>query len=85
MTVIAATELKNKLGQVIEQARREPIYVKSGGQNTVVIVDHEEFARLLRIEDVYWAAKADKATKSGFLSPEDTVARLTERMTEAGE
>jgi prevent-host-death family protein len=82
MSTVAATELKNKLGQVIEQARREPVFVKSHGRNTVVIVDHEEFARLRRMEDAYWAAKADEAAKSGFLSPEDTLARLTERMTE---
>lgn len=77
MTTIGATEVKNKFGQIMDQARREPVLVQSHGRDSVVIVDHEEFARLRRLEDAYWIARADEARKSGFLSPEETLARLS--------
>lgn len=79
MTVVTATDLKNKIGQIIDQARHEPVLVQSHGRDVVVILDHAEFARLRRLEDSYWAAQADEALKSGFLSPEETMARLKAR------
>ena len=76
MVTVAATELKNKFGQIIDQARREPVLVQSHGRDMVVILDHAEFQRLRQLEDLYWIARADEALKSGFLSPEETMARL---------
>lgn len=49
MLTVAATELKNKLGQIIDQARRQPVLVQSHGRDMVVIVDHVEFARLQQL------------------------------------
>ncbi|MCL4858935.1 MAG: type II toxin-antitoxin system prevent-host-death family antitoxin [Caldilineaceae bacterium] len=46
MLTVTATELKNKLGEVIDLARSEPVLVQSHGRDVVVIVDHAEFARL---------------------------------------
>lgn len=79
MVTVAATELKNKFGQIIDQARREPVLVQSYGRDMVVILDHAEFQRLCQLEDLYWIARADQARKSGFLSPDETVARLQVR------
>jgi prevent-host-death family protein len=79
MVTVAATDLKNRLGQIINQAQREPVLVQSHGRDVVVIVDHEEFARLLRLEDAYWTARAEEALKSGFLGPEESMAFLLAR------
>jgi len=79
MVTIAATDLKNKLGQVIDQARREPVLVQSHGRDMVVIVDHNEFARLRQLENLYWIERAEAALKSGFLTPEETLTRLQDR------
>lgn len=46
MLAVTATELKNKLGEVIDLTRREPVLVQSHGRDVVVIIDHAEFARL---------------------------------------
>ena len=80
MVTVAATDLKNRLGQVIDQARREPVLIQSHGRDTVVILDHAEFVRLQHLEDLYWAIRADEALKSGFLSPEETMQRLRSRV-----
>ena len=55
MTTVAATDLKNKCGQ---------------------IMNHAEFVRLQRMEDAYWVEKAEVAIQSGFLTAEETFARL---------
>jgi prevent-host-death family protein len=49
MLTVTATELKNKLGEVIDLARREPVLIQSHGRDVVVIVDHAEFARLRQL------------------------------------
>lgn len=85
MVTVAATDLKNKLGQIINQAQREPVLVQSHGRDVVVIVDHEEYARLRRLEDAYWAARAEEALKSGFLGPEESMAFLLARYGAADE
>ncbi len=79
MQTIAATKLKNKLGEVIDLARREPVMVQSHGRDIVVILDHAEFSRLRQLEDSYWAQQAEEAKLSGFLTPEETMARLQTR------
>jgi prevent-host-death family protein len=53
MLTVTATELKNKLGEVIDQARREPVLVQSHGRDVVVIVDHAEFTRLRQLVDAF--------------------------------
>lgn len=55
MLTVAATELKNRLGQVIDLARREPVLIQSHGRDVVVIVDHVEFARLRQLADAFQA------------------------------
>ena len=82
MTTVGATDVKNRFGQIMEQARREPVLVQSHGRDSVVIVDHAEFARLRRLEDAYWEARANEAVKSGFLSPEETMTRLSARLSD---
>jgi prevent-host-death family protein len=52
MITVASTELKNQLGRVIEQAKREPVLVQSYGRDSVVILDCAEYARLRQIEAV---------------------------------
>jgi prevent-host-death family protein len=79
MITIPATELKNKLGEIIDRARREPILVQSHGRDVVVILDHAEFARLRQFEDAHWIARAEEALKSGFLSTDETIASLQAR------
>jgi|GEM_PF-4872400 len=56
MLTVAATDLKNKLGQIMDQARREPLLVQSHGRDMVVILDHAEFARLQQVDKAFQAA-----------------------------
>lgn len=68
MIIVAATDLKNKLGQIIDQARREPVLVQSHGRDTVVILDHAEFARLCQLATPQSATiVADPSASAKFL------------------
>ncbi|MCX6031318.1 MAG: type II toxin-antitoxin system prevent-host-death family antitoxin [Chloroflexi bacterium] len=83
MITVTASGLKGRFGQIMDQARREPVLVQSHGRDTVVILDHVEFTRLRHLEDAYWTARAEEALKSGFLRPEETIARLQSRLAAA--
>ena len=87
MTTVAATDLKNRFGKIMDMARREPVIVQSHGRDTVVILDHEEYERLQRLEDAFWIARAEESAKSGYLGHEETMRRIKERLAaiEAGE
>ena len=85
MVTINATEAKNRFGEVVEQARKNPVLVTSHGRSTVVILDHEEYERLLQTENAYWIRKADEAAQGGYLSPAETMDALNSRLDNAGE
>ncbi len=79
MVTVTATEVKNRFGQIIDQARREPVLVQSHGRDMVVILDHAEYRHLRQLEDDYWVARAETALASGVLSADETMARLQAR------
>ena len=83
MFEISSSELKGKLGEVIDRARREPVRVKTRGRSTVVIVDCARFDRLEELEDAYWIARAREAIRAGCHSPEESMAFLIEGMEQA--
>jgi prevent-host-death family protein len=80
MLTIGATELKNRLGEFIDKARREPVLVQIHGRDSVVLLDHAEYERLRSLEDSYWIERAEQAAKNGFMSPEETVTYLQKRL-----
>ena len=67
MTRVTATEMKNRLGQYLNQAMAGPVMVEKSGRPAVVILSFEEYERLMAVEDAYWAEKALEAEKSGYL------------------
>ena len=82
LLTISATEAKNRLGEYIEQAHREPVRVQKSGRNSVVIVDNAEYERLASIEDAYWGMKATLAAASGFIGSDASMAFIQERLNE---
>lgn len=47
MAEMTATEVKNRFGEVIDIARREPVRVQRNGRTAVVVVDAEHYDRLV--------------------------------------
>lgn len=46
MSIVSATNAKNRFGELLELARSEPVHVQKNGRDVAVIVSAEEFARL---------------------------------------
>ncbi|RLE17778.1 MAG: type II toxin-antitoxin system Phd/YefM family antitoxin [Acidobacteria bacterium] len=78
MKTITATEVKNKWGQVLLSAIREPVVVEKNSRPVVVVLSIEEHMRLMELEDRYWALQAMEAERDGYMSPEESLSALKE-------
>ena len=72
----AATEAKQKFGEIMDAAQKAPVVVTKSGRPHVVMLSVEAYNRLQEYEDQYWAAKANEGVRSGFLGPEATMISL---------
>ena len=44
---VTATEAKNRLGQVLEQAQREPVFIEKSGRRHSVVLSVEQYDKLV--------------------------------------
>ena len=77
--IVTATELKNRLGRYLDAARNNPVVVEKTGRKTVVLLSIEEFERLTKTEDEFWAQKALAAEKEGYVGSDTSMKFLTEK------
>ena len=76
----AATEAKQKFGEMMDAAQSGPVMINKSGRPRAVMVSVEAYNKLQEYEDCYWAAKADEGVQSGFMGPEATMKYLREKM-----
>jgi prevent-host-death family protein len=79
MTVVSATEAKNRFGECMEKAQHEPVLVEKQGRGCVVILSTREYERLQAAEDRTWGELARAAEAGGYLSAAETLAYLSEK------
>ena len=68
MKEAAATDVKNRFGQMLEAVMSEPLAIEKKGRPVAVMMSIAEYERLVEIEDRYWGEKALKAVAEGFVS-----------------
>ena len=78
MKTLGASEAKNRFGELLDVARREPVQITKKGRNVAVVLSIEEFERLSDLEDELLAFKAEKAQQEGFLGATESEALLEE-------
>ena len=78
MKTLGASEAKNRFGELLDLARREPIQITKKGRNVAVVLSIEEFERLSELEDELLAFKAEKAQQEGFIGMSESEALLEE-------
>jgi antitoxin Phd len=83
MKETAATEAKNRFGQLLEMAMNEPVAIEKKGRRVAVLLSFAEYQRLTELEDHYWGEKALKALESGFLSEGETNEWLKKKLVDA--
>ncbi|MEO7338926.1 MAG: type II toxin-antitoxin system prevent-host-death family antitoxin [Caldimonas sp.] len=47
---VTATEAKNRLGQVLEQAQSKPVFIEKAGRRHSVVLSNERYEQLLKAE-----------------------------------
>jgi prevent-host-death family protein len=80
MLNVAATEVKQRLGQYLESALTEPVMIEKSGRPAVVMLSVAEYERLRALEDAWWGEQAQQAIEGGFAGSEETLRRLQERL-----
>lgn len=67
MKTLEASEAKNRFGELLDLARREPIQIEKKGRCVAVVLSIEEFERFSELEDQLLALKAEKSQQEGFI------------------
>jgi len=69
---VSATEFKNRLGQYLETAQREPVMIRKSGRTTTVLLSQTRYQELEAMEDLVWELRAQLAEREGFLDEGET-------------
>jgi prevent-host-death family protein len=78
MKILRASEAKNRFGELLDLARREPVQIAKKGRNVAVVLSIEEFERFSELENQLLALKAEKAQQEGFIGISESEALLSE-------
>ena len=78
MKTLGASEAKNRFGEMLDFARREPVQIAQKGRSVVVVLSIEEFERFSELENELLALKAENAYQEGFVGTVESEALLSE-------
>jgi len=67
-----ATDIKNHFGQYLEESISGPVFIEKTGRPVAVMLSTKEYERLIALEDAYWAQKAIKAEKIGYIGKKES-------------
>ncbi|MSO92237.1 MAG: type II toxin-antitoxin system Phd/YefM family antitoxin [Rhodospirillales bacterium] len=80
MKTVAAKDAKNRFGELLDTARREPVTIEKNGRPVAVVLSSEEYERLESLENAYWIKRAEAAEKAGYLGPDESEKLLGDLM-----
>ncbi len=78
MKTLGASEAKNRFGELLDLARREPVQIAKKGRNVAIMMSIEEFERFLDLENQFLALKAEQSRQEGFIGITESEALLSE-------
>lgn len=83
MLKFTATDLKNRLGDVADEARAGPVVITRNGRPDLVLLSARAFALLRKESDLVWGTAAERAhAESDYLSIEESATMLRRMMGE---
>jgi prevent-host-death family protein len=78
---VTATEAKNRLGKVLEQAQTKPVFIEKAGRRHSVVISSERYEQLLKAE----AGASTAARKKQFNEQyKDWISEQNERFEKHG-
>ena len=78
---MTATEAKNRLGQVLEHAQREPVFIEKAGRRHSVVLSSARYEELLKAEA---GRSLKKRTREFNETYKDWIAEQNERFDKHG-
>lgn len=78
MKSVNATEIKNRLGRYLQMSVTEPVFIEKTHRLFAVLLSYDEYERLKRLEDAYWAEKATQAEKEGYIGESESLKFIRE-------
>ena len=79
MRQVNSTDFKGHFGEFIDLVRDEPIEVRRGNRSVGIFLSPEEYEHLLRLEDLYWIARAKAAEANAeWVGHEDAIRILSD-------
>ena len=78
MKILGASEAKNRFGEMLDLARREPVQIAKKGRSVAVVLSIEEFERFSDLENQLLALKAENAHQEGFIGTVESETLLSE-------
>ena len=78
---VTATEAKNRLGQVLEQAQSKPVFIEKAGRPHSVVISSQRYAELLEVEAGVPMAERKRRFKERYA---DCIAEQNERFEKNG-
>jgi prevent-host-death family protein len=77
LSIITATETKNKFGKVLLQVAKEPITIEKSGSPVAVIMSYEEYEHYQVLEDCFWGERAvSSRAQGGYISGADLLNKI---------
>ncbi len=77
-----ATDVKNRFGEFLDRAQKEPITIEKNGRPVAMLISMEEHEILEKAEDFVWGIRACEAEKSGYIGHEATMKFINDRFAE---
>ena len=78
MKTFGASEAKNRFGEMLDLARREPVQIAKKGRSVAVVLSIEEFERFSDLENQLLALKAENAHQEGFIGTVESETLLSD-------
>ena len=78
MKTLGASEAKNRFGEMLDLARREPVQIAKKGRGVAVVLSIEEFERFSDLENQLLALKAEIAHQEGFIGTVESETLLSD-------
>lgn len=83
MSHITASTAKNKFGEMLDKARREPVIIERHARPNAVLMAYEEYQYLKGLEEALLALRADaEVKKSDWLGVEESEKLLDDILNE---
>lgn len=70
MLTLKATDARANFSKLIQDVQNEPIAIKKHGKCVAIVLTAEEYSKVQKLEDEYWAILAQKAHDEGYVGEE---------------